>query len=246
MQSQFGTARAAAPPFTWDDVWASNPETVHQGRWGNSTVLRALIGGETWAIKSYLHSPWIYRKTIGRFWANREYRIVSALEGIEGVPRNPCLLDRSSFCCGYETGRTLLDIRLRPVPVAKRFFVALENAVRQMHERGFCHLDLRNGRNILLIHDDKPVLLDFQSCLSLDRFPARVRRMMVGIDLSGVYKWWNRLSPETMDHGRYDFLLEQNKRRALWPFKGYGSWIRLWRAEPLHSPGKKVKYDDAD
>jgi len=239
MTNLCGRARSVAPPFSWKEVWAAAPEIIHDGRWGNSTVLRVRLAGRIWAIKSYCKSPWIYRKTFGRFWANREYQVISALEGIIGIPCRPCLLDDGSFCCGYEEGRTLLDIRTNPVPVEKSFFLALEGAVRAMHERGVCHLDLRNGRNILMLRDGSPLLLDFQSCVSLRWLPSHVRRVMTDIDLSGVYKWWNRLSHETMDQTRFEVYQRLNRKRVLWPFKGYGSWLRMWRSEPLRRPGKK-------
>jgi RIO-like serine/threonine protein kinase len=202
-------------------------------------VLRVTISGEPWAIKTYRNSPWVYRSTLGRFWVRREYRVISTLKDVQGLPRNPRLLDECSFCSRYEEGRTLLDVRKQAASLGEGFFQELENTVREMHRRGFCHLDLRNGRNILVTEGEHPLVLDFQSSIPIHRLPACAQRMLRNIDLSGVYKWWNRLSPETMDGERFELFQKLNRKRILWPFKGYGSWLRVWRAEALRAPGKR-------
>lgn len=198
-----------------------------------------VAGGDAWVVKTYRHSPMALRKTLGRYWTRREYRIMTALSGMGSIPKDPWLLDACSLCCRYEAGRTLLDIRKNPVPVSRRFFLLLEQEVREMHARGFAHLDLRNGRNMLIRDDMTPVLLDFQSCIGLKLLPAGVRRLVCNVDLSGVYKWWNRLSPETMDEARFNLYRRLDRKRVLWPFKGYGGLFRLWNPEPPQPCGKQ-------
>ncbi len=41
-----------------------------------------------------------------------------------------------------------------------------------MHERGIVHLDIRYMRNIVVSDTGDPLLLDFQTCLFLNRIPA--------------------------------------------------------------------------
>lgn len=249
------TMPAATCPFSWEEVRQARPTILHAGQWANATVLRARVQGEEWAIKTYRDAHALYRNTFGRFWSRHEYRVVTALQGLPGIPRNPCLLDASTFCCGYETGRTLVSLLLsevrarkgsppvtarqgNPVRPSNAFFRTLESTVQAMHARGIVHLDLRNGRNILLLENGSPLLLDFQSCLNLRRLPPPLRRMLTYIDLSGVYKWWYRLNPETMDRARFNRLQAINRTRILWPFKGYGTWLRLWRAKSYDRPDK--------
>lgn len=231
-------SRNTVAPFTWDELEAAQPTIIHAGQWGNSTVLRARLHGREWAVKTYRRTHPLYRRTIGRFWSRREYLAVAALEGNPGIPRRACRLDPCTFCCSYEPGRTLVDILKQRGHVAPEFFVAWEHAVQAMHTRGICHLDLRNGRNTLVLENGQPLMLDFQSCLRLNRLPPPLRRLLMQIDTAGVYKWWYRLSPETLDPARLDRLQRQNRARILWPFKGYGSWLRVWRAKRFDPPDR--------
>ena len=104
------------------------------------------------------------------------------------------------------------------------FFLKLEQVVQTIHARGIVHLDLRNGGNILVSPEHQPVLLDFQSNLDLDKVPRFLHRLLKNTDLSGVYKYWMKFDPESMDEDRKRFLKHMNKKRRLWPFQGY--WIR--------------------
>jgi hypothetical protein len=102
-----------------------------------------------------------------------------------------------------------------------------------MHARGIAHLDLRNGRNLLVTEAQQPVLLDFQSSVRLSRLPRFLQRILRDIDVSGVYKWWLMLDPLSIDDARCDRLLAAHRRRHLWPFKGYRFGLNLGRERRL-------------
>ena len=48
-----------------------------------------------------------------------------------------------------------------------------------------------------------------------------VGRCLVWVDLSGVYKHWARLAPETMGEERERILVWQLKNRKWWRIRGY-------------------------
>ena len=64
------------------------------------------------------------------------------------------------------------------------------------------HLDVRNGRNVLVTEQGEPVLLDFQSHVGTRWMPASLRRWAERLDLAGVYKHWEQRSPETLGEAR--------------------------------------------
>ena len=55
----------------------------------------------------------------------------------------------------------------------------------EMHRRGIAHLDLRYRRNVLILEDGTPGVIDFQTCVWLDRLPRPVREWLKQVDLSG-------------------------------------------------------------
>jgi hypothetical protein len=80
---------------------------------------------------------------------------------------------------------------------------------------------MRNGRNVLVSDQGEPVLLDFQSHVGTGWMPARLRRWAERFDLAGVYKHWERRSPETLGEARASLLARANRWRRLWPLRGY-------------------------
>ena len=90
-----------------------------------------------------------------------------------------------------------------------------------MHARGIVHLDVRNGRNVLITEDGRAALIDFQSHLGTTRLPRALRGWMERYDMAGVYKHWERNHPQSLGETRSALLSGMNRWRRLWPFRGY-------------------------
>lgn len=169
-------------------------------------------------LKDFGGASWPWRCTLGRFLTRREWQTLHRLRGLKGVPAEPVRTGPCSLSYQFMDGETLSSLRAHEVVLEADFFCALEQLVAEVHARGFVHLDLRNGKNILRTKAGLPHLLDFQSGLWTGWFPARVRGWLQAVDRSGVYKWWSRLSPHTLE-GRQAALLRQvNRHRRYWPF----------------------------
>jgi RIO-like serine/threonine protein kinase len=158
---------------------------------------------------------------------------------MDGIPADAFQIDVYSLAYTYQVGATLRDLKRRRTPPGAGFFMALEDAVEQMHRRGIAHLDLRNSRNILVTNSGRPFMLDFQSSVRLARLPPRLQRLCRDIDKSGVYKWWMKLAPMSFSAGRHRELEKIHARRHYWPFRGYRllhlgrtkrlrKWSRMW------------------
>ncbi len=206
-------------PFTREALKSAPVSVLIKGRWGNADLYIHEQNNNTWVIKDFSVCQPIVYKTWGRFLIMREYHALARLQGIRGIPEFPFLLDRYTLCYKFIPGQTLGETD--PDMLDEAFFFKLEYLVKQMHERRMVHLDIRNRRNILVVDNREPALLDFQSSLNLDRIPRLFHKLLKDIDISGVYKMWRLKKPESMDITRRRKLENLNKRRFLWVLKGY-------------------------
>lgn len=169
-------------------------------------------------LKDFSHSPFLVRHTLGRLLIRREWATLRRLQGVSGVPVDPVRLHPFALSYRYVPGDTLSTVQTSGLPLDQTFFFALEQLVAGLHARGFVHLDLRNGKNILCTAKGQPYLLDFQAGVWLGLVPALLRRPFQAVDMSGVYKWWSRLAPGQMNQDRARSLRTANRWRQLWRF----------------------------
>lgn len=210
--------------LTRKDLADSRCTILNRGRWGNADVYLFDRGDQKWVVKDFVPCPALIRETWGRLLVLREYGALSRLQGISGIPEVLCMIDARAFCYEYIPG-----MNLRKLPSEKLdagFFYALETLVGRMHQRNVVHLDLRNRRNILMTEDGAPALLDFQSSLNLNHMPRGLHPLLKEIDISGVYKLWQKKQPETMDAQRRARLSAMNRKRGLWVLRGYPMGLR--------------------
>lgn len=158
----------------------------------------------------------------------RELRALERLQGIQGIPEKPFLLDSFALCYVFIPG-TNLKIARKIKKIGHDYFIALEKLVQEMHDRNVVHLDIRYMRNILVADDGKPALLDFQSSIFLDKIPVRFHKLFKDVDMSGVYKCWRKIDPASLDAHRLELLAEMEKKRMFWIFKGYPLGTRASR-----------------
>jgi len=169
-------------------------------------------------LKDFSHSPFLVRHSLGRFLIRREWATLRRLQGVLGVPVDPVRPHPLALSYRYVPGDTLSSVQISGSPLDQTFFFALEQLVAGLHARGFVHLDLRNGKNILRTAKGQPCLLDFQAGVWLGLVPAFLRRPFEAVDMSGVYKWWSRLAPGQMNQDRTRSLRIANRWRKLWRF----------------------------
>jgi len=204
--------------FTREEFEQAERLCLQRGRWGNADVWRVSLRG-AWAVKDFSRRARFFRCVFGVWLVAREYRIVKALDGVFATGDGAFHLDRYAFAEPFFEGRPLR--RMKPGDAGVPFFERLEAAVRGMHAKGVVHLDLRNGGNILMDLDGTPRVLDFQSAIGTRWLPGAIRQRLEWIDLSGVYKHWARLAPQTMGEARERILLWQVRNRKWWRVRGY-------------------------
>jgi len=206
-------------PFTREEFTKGKSTVFSTGRWSNADLSQFQKEQTTWVVKDFSPCSPMIRRTWGRFMVKRELRALLILKGIEGIPAEPFLLDVNALCYRFQPGTTLMDTPSEKIN--DNFFFEFEAAVQKMHQRGMVHLDIRNQRNVLVTDQGKPVILDFQSSLRLEKTPRFLHEIMKETDFSGVYKNWYKKKPETIDDDRRARLEALNRKRSFWFIRGY-------------------------
>lgn len=207
-------------PFTRAQFEQTPGDVLSRGRWANAVLYLHRRGGERWVVKDFRPRAFAVRNTIGRLLIRREMRALRKLAGLAGVPARAFRLDAHALAYGFVPGVPLTSADLGPR--AADFFARLEQLLTRVHATGgILHLDVRNGRNVLVSEQGEPVLIDFQSHVGTGWMPRRLRRWAERFDLAGVYKHWERRSPETLGEARASLLARVNRWRRLWPLRGY-------------------------
>ena len=69
--------------------------------------------------------------------------------------------------------------------------------------------------------DGLPYIIDFQSYISVKHLPKKLKNILKGVDITGVYKCWKRKCSDPLDQEREKYFEDFNKIRKVWIFRGY-------------------------
>ena len=208
-----------SPAFDRAAMAGAERKLLRDGRFANARVERVRIGGADWIFKDFASRAFFVRHTVGRFLLGREVRALRRLEGLPGIPSQAFRVDALSMAARFVPGRALADTP--DGPFATEFLLALEALLRQVHARGLVHLDTRGGGNLLIGPDGAPGIIDFQAALSTRWMPRALRGWFEDMDLSGIYKKWQRWQPDTLGDERQALLDRLNRWRRWWLLRGY-------------------------
>lgn len=218
MEKDPNTVRAQ-PPITRDELERAAGQVISPGRWANAVLRLVQRDGKQWVVKDFRSRPVVVRNTIGRLLVRREIRALRKVAGLPGVPADAFRIDAHALAYRYIAGTPLTE-----AVEARRsadFFAAFERLLAEVHARGIVHLDVRNGRNVLVTEGGGAALIDFQSHLGTARLPRAMRGWMERFDMAGVYKHWERHHPQSLGETRAALLAGMNRWRRLWFLRGY-------------------------
>lgn len=191
-------------------------------RWGNAHVFTVIDDeGQKYVVKDFRACGPLVRHTWARLMLWRESRAFIRLQHIDGTPGPAISLEGWAIKYPYIDGFTLREAMLNGHKLNQSFFEELEALVITVHNEAAVHLDLRNGRNILITNSGKPALIDFQTVIFTDYLPSFIRHLLFSIDFSGVYKHWDRALPGTLSKERRKTMDKVQFIRPLWFIKGY-------------------------
>ena len=210
---------STAIPFTRDDLKNAKVRLLRDGRAANACVSRVSINGEDWTLKDFADRSWWVKTFLVPFLLGHEYRILSRLNGIEGVANDAFMLDRNALAIRFLPGKPLST--LKPEEITSDYLEAMESLLKEVHARGVVHLDTRGTGNWLVSPQGRPDLIDFQAGLNTQHLPLGLRHVLELIDMSGVYKKWREWHPESFGAEREALWQEAQKWRSRWKLKGY-------------------------
>jgi RIO-like serine/threonine protein kinase len=214
-----GRIAPMSPAFDRAALATAERKLLRDGRFANARVERVRAAGADWIFKDFASRAFFVRHTVGRFLLGREVRALRRLQGIAGVPGEAFRVDAFSMAARFVPGRALADTP--DGPFATEFLLSLEALLRQVHARGLVHLDTRGGGNLLIGPDGAPGIIDFQAALSTLWMPQALRGWLEDMDLSGIYKKWQRWQPDTLGDERLALLDRLNRWRRWWFLRGY-------------------------
>lgn len=199
-------------------AWVEN--SLHSGRnilatSNQGTVLLFDEAGMEFVVKTAMGKGAVRRARQATLV--REHEAYRRLEGVAGVPR----------CYGFIAERHLVLEFIRGVPyreavIADReeWFASLLGTIRECHNRGVAHGDLKSKDNLLVRDDGRPCVIDFgTTVLRREGFhPVRNRmfRYASQLDLNAWVK--HKYA------GRYEDASEQD--RALLNYSFIERWLR--------------------
>ena len=167
--------------------------------------------------KTFKHKHPLVRWTIGILVTQRELFISRRLAGLTGIPWGYTRKSVYGLTYNYMDGVTLGSNDLdHALPVS--YFIACEELLGAMHEKGIAHLDLRRGSNWLIQPDGSPGIIDFQSGFLVHLFPGWLKHILFSIDYSGLYKMWDQKCEQGLDSNRKKIFYRINRFRRLWIF----------------------------
>lgn len=200
---------------------------LSKGRAGNARVYLVTKPEGAFVVKDFRKSPWWIRLTWGCWMVHHEMYLMSRLDGIYGIPQKLQKIDAFAFAMEYLEGETIGDFIKRRrddpsiPPLSEAYFETLEKMVFEIHRRKVTHLDNRNAKNVMILKDGHPALLDFQAGVALRWWmPGFIKNILKLADISGVYKHWYKIR-EALSEDRKETLRRHFRLRRLWVFKGY-------------------------
>jgi RIO-like serine/threonine protein kinase len=189
-------------------------------------VMLARRGEQRCVIKDLSRMRPLFRWFYGRRMLAREARALDRLAGFESVPRLVERLSKDALVTEFIPAiylRKSLPVRRKPAVLR-----AFRDVVSQLHERGVVHLDLRQRKNVLVLPDDRVVLIDFESALVLGDRGVRgwLRDRLAPIDRSAVLKWRAKYTPNSLTRDERKALERHRRWQRVWVLKDIGRFLR--------------------
>ena len=178
-----------------EDLEQRTVSFLNHGNSRNPDVYLIAAGERQVVVKDFLPRGWWIRSTWGRFSIWNEMATYRALADHPSVPTLIGPVDELAFVVEYRPGQRMTR-RLRG-RVSAEFPDELARAIRDMHEQGVIHLDLRHRSNVMVGEDGHPVLIDFASAIRFrpGSWAHRwIMPLLSWIDMGALRKWQDRLT----------------------------------------------------
>lgn len=189
-----------------------NVETVLvKGRFSKADVFVARPDGARILVKDFAQKGFWERNLIGRVVIGREVRAYRALAGVDGLPRRFKRL--SSFALAVEFLEGTDFGAAGQERIGSELIAQFERIIREIHARGWVHLDLHRRNNILLVQG-KVYIVDLASALHPGMIPfiGPLLTRLIGIaDRLSLIKMKTIFAPLTLTSRERTWLAIRNR-----------------------------------
>ena len=178
------------------------------------------LQGKQMIYKDYTDSSKGFSLLLAPFLVYRETKALRQLKGVKGIPGLLSKVDSRSFLMEFIPAQ-----RIRFVYMDldwNAFIPKTEELVRELHERGVIHGDLRNATNILVDRDHNPVFVDFVSAVHrghrYNPFSWALFKLCLAIDRGAMYKLKEKYASELVSETERDSHTRRGsfERTARW------------------------------
>lgn len=146
-------------------------------------------------------------RRVHEFMLHKERNVYRKMQGLKGIPNCYGMLDNKYLVLEYISG-----IPIRHAEIADRtaFFDELLKIVRNLHELGVAHGDMKKQDNLLVIDKQIPCLIDFGVAVIRKNGISPINHFFYKTAQKFDFNAWIKLKYQ----GRYDEISEADK--PLW------------------------------
>lgn len=146
---------------------------------------------------------WGLGKLIRLLMLRNEYRAYSRLSEMKGIPRCHGLLDNRYLMLEYIDG---IPIRNARITDRKAFFERLLRVIKELHEAGIAHADLKKKDNVLVVEGTIPCVIDFGVAVARKPGFAPINHYLYNLASTFDFNAWVKLKYG----GKYEDVTEKD------------------------------------
>ncbi len=146
---------------------------------------------------------WGLGRLIRLLMLRNEYRVYSRLSGMKGIPRCLGLLDNRYLVLEYIDGIPIRNARITERNV---FFESLLTVIKELHEAGIAHTDLKKKDNVLVVEGTIPYVIDFGVAVVRKSGFAPINHYLYNLASTFDFNAWVKLKYG----GRYEDVTEKD------------------------------------
>ena len=199
-----------------------------------STSTRPIIrlveeNGAQGIVKDFSVNGFLYRNIIGRFLLWRESTVYERLRGIKGIPTLYRKVDGLALVFSHIGGKNLEHLSAGEKPDVQ-FFDRLTGLIRQCHDRGVAHCDLKRSANVMIDEQGGPCIIDWAAAITAKEFRiypfTLIYNRFLKDDFNAVTKLKMRYYPEFIsDEEKKEYMHRGPGERAI---RAVRDFARKW------------------
>ncbi len=171
--------------LTYEEARSNSEKVLIKGQFYKADVFITRSSDGRFIVKDFTQKGFWERNVVGRIVVSREARAYAALAGIDGLPTRFKRLSPLALALEYLEGKDLGAVEQKDI--GPDIISQFEGIVKEIHDRGWVHLDLHRRTNILLVNG-KVYIVDLASALH----PGGV--LIIGRCLTRMIGFADRLS----------------------------------------------------